>query len=220
MQRMLGSCSELHCHAQSASIFPALPLQRLPKPQGCLSGHWGTPLAEQNIHRLQHVIIGWKWGYRPPIHCRSAKKCLQNLQLTAAEGKAQHGNTIQAMYAPIMLLIMFVTQRNMCLDSRTTNHAFPCMMAQRIKHALSCQMKCNANKQTKAQSLSLIKGQSMHARCNATQACKLRMQHGMARHLCKHTSKHEAMQTNEKMDLNMIQAALNRPKTVAKMLSS
>ena len=39
----------------------------------------------------------------------------------------------------------------------------------------------------------------------------------MARHLCKHTSKHEAMQIDGKMDLNMIWAALNRPKTVAKM---
>ena len=39
----------------------------------------------------------------------------------------------------------------------------------------------------------------------------------MARHLCKHTSKHEAMQMDEKMDLYMIWAALNRPKTVAKV---
>ena len=39
----------------------------------------------------------------------------------------------------------------------------------------------------------------------------------MARHLCKHTSKHEAMPTNEKVDLDMIWAALNRPITVAKV---
>ena len=39
----------------------------------------------------------------------------------------------------------------------------------------------------------------------------------MARHLCKHTSKHEAMLTNEKVVLNMIWAALIRPKTMAKM---
>ena len=39
----------------------------------------------------------------------------------------------------------------------------------------------------------------------------------MARHLCKHASKHEAMLTNEKVVLNMIWAALIRPKTVAKM---
>ena len=60
---------------------------------------------------------------------------LQNLQLTATEGKAKHGSTIQSIYAPFMSLIMFVTQRGMCLDSRTTNHAFPCMMAQGIKYA-------------------------------------------------------------------------------------
>ena len=39
----------------------------------------------------------------------------------------------------------------------------------------------------------------------------------MARHLCKHASKHEAMLANEKVVLNMIWAALIRPKTVAKM---
>ena len=60
---------------------------------------------------------------------------LQNLQMTATEGKAKHGSTIQGIYAPIMSLIMFVTQKGMCLDSRTTNHAFPCMTAQRIKYA-------------------------------------------------------------------------------------
>ena len=46
---------------------------------------------------------------------------------------------------------------------------------------------------------------------------KIRKQHGIARHLCKHTSTHEAMQMDEKMDLYMIWAALIRPKTVAKM---
>ena len=39
----------------------------------------------------------------------------------------------------------------------------------------------------------------------------------MARHLCKTASKHEAMLTNEKVVLNMIWAALKRPKIVAKM---
>ena len=39
----------------------------------------------------------------------------------------------------------------------------------------------------------------------------------MATNLCKHTSKHEAMPTNEKVVLGMVWAALNRPKTVAKM---
>ena len=50
-------------------------------------------------------------------------------------GQNLHGNTIQAMYALIMPPIMLVTQRGKCLESRTTNHAFPCMTAQRIKCA-------------------------------------------------------------------------------------
>ena len=53
----------------------------------------------------------------------------------SSRGQNLHGNTIQAMYAPIMSPIMFVTQKGMCLDSRTANHAFPCMTAQRIKCA-------------------------------------------------------------------------------------
>ena len=70
---------------------------------------------------------------------------LQNLQLTATEGKSKHGSTIQGIYAPFMSLIMVMTQRGMCLDSRTTNHAFPCMMAQGIKYAtfMSNEMQTN-----------------------------------------------------------------------------
>ena len=60
---------------------------------------------------------------------------LQNLLMTATEGKAIHGSTIQGIYALTMSLIMVMTQRGMCLDSRTTNHALPSMMAQGIKHA-------------------------------------------------------------------------------------
>ncbi|KAF5933872.1 hypothetical protein HYC85_030043 [Camellia sinensis] len=59
---------------------------------------------------------------------------LQNLQMTATEGKAKHGSTIQGIYAPTMSLIMIMTQRGMCLDSRATNHAFPCTMAQRTNN--------------------------------------------------------------------------------------
>ena len=54
----------------------------------------------------------------------------------SSRGQNLHGNTIRVMYAPIMSLIMVMTQKGMCLDSRTTNHAFPCMTAQRIKCAI------------------------------------------------------------------------------------
>ena len=73
---------------------------------------------------------------------------LQNLQMTVTEGKAKHGSTIQGIYAPTMSLIMIMTQRGMCLDSRTTNHAFPCMMAQRTKYATLNSNACKPN-QTK-----------------------------------------------------------------------
>ena len=53
----------------------------------------------------------------------------------SSRGQNLHGNTIQAMSALIVPPIMSVTQRGMCLDSRTTNHVFRCMMAQRIKCA-------------------------------------------------------------------------------------
>ncbi|KAF5933057.1 hypothetical protein HYC85_029228 [Camellia sinensis] len=69
---------------------------------------------------------------------------LQNLQMTATEGKAKHGSTIQGIYAPTMSLIMIMTQRGMCLDSRTTNHAFPCMMAQGTKK-MAMDMACRPN---------------------------------------------------------------------------
>ena len=93
---------------------------------------------------------------------------LQNLQLTATEGKAKHGSTIQSMYAPTMSLVIVMTQRDMCLGSRTTNHAFPCMMAQRTKYATLISNACKPIKQTRPNSYHQFKEQGMHARCNAT----------------------------------------------------
>ena len=81
------------------------------------------------------------------------KESLLDLQLTATEGKTRHGSTIQGMYAIIMSLIIVMTQRGMCLDSRTTNHAFPCLMAQRTKYATLISNGCKTIKQT-SQSLS------------------------------------------------------------------
>ena len=93
---------------------------------------------------------------------------LQNLQLTATEGKAKHGSTIQGIYALLMSLIMVMTQRGICLDSRTTNHTFPCMKAQGTKYATLISNAMQTNQTNKAQSLSLVKEQGLHARCNAT----------------------------------------------------
>lgn len=86
------------------------------------------------------------------------RECLQNLQSIAAEDKAEYGNAIQTMYAPIISLIILVTQRDMVLGSRTINRAFPCVMARGTKCA-HFDVKCNANQQTKGvQSLSLNRG--------------------------------------------------------------
>ena len=83
----------------------------------------------------QNKAIGWWFTAGRQYILPVGKESLQNLQLTATEGKTKHGSTIQDIYAPTMSLIMIITQRGICLDSRTTNHAFPCMMAQGIKYA-------------------------------------------------------------------------------------
>ena len=72
---------------------------------------------------------------RSALNVAGRTKLLAETDLTAAEDNTWHGNAFQAMYAPITPLIIFMTQRDMILDSRTTNRAFPCMMAQRIKCA-------------------------------------------------------------------------------------
>ena len=73
------------------------------------------------------------------------------LQFSATEGKAEHGNTIQGIYAPIMSLIMLVTQRDMLLGSRTINRAFPCVMAQKPSVPFN-ENACNTQMSTKTPS--------------------------------------------------------------------
>ena len=90
--------------------------------------------------------------------CRSAKSSCK-ICLTAAEDRALHGNAIQAMYAPITPLIIFMTQRDMILDSRTTNRAFPCMMAQGTKYATLISNACKPN-QTKQGPIPIIKSRN------------------------------------------------------------
>ncbi|KAF5934293.1 hypothetical protein HYC85_030464 [Camellia sinensis] len=70
-------------------------------------------------HRLHRISTGS--GIRPPAQNEAigrqkiagrqltlpvGRVFLQNLQMTATEGKAKHGSTIQGMYAPLMSLIM------------------------------------------------------------------------------------------------------------------
>ena len=123
------------------------------------SGMW-PPAQNEAVGR--EIIAGRQ--YTLPV----GRVCLQNLQMIATEGKAKHGSTIQGIYAPTMSLIMIMTQRGMCLDSRTTNHAFPCMMAQRTKYATLISNVCKPIKQIRPNSYHQFKEQGMHARCNAT----------------------------------------------------
>ena len=93
---------------------------------------------------------------------------MQQPVLTAAEGKTWHGHVFQAMFAPTTLLIMFMTQRRMVLDSRTINRAFQCVMAQETKCAISISNEMHLNKQM-AQPLSYSIQEAEHAcQCNAT----------------------------------------------------
>ena len=141
-----------------------------------------APLDREGHHRLNEIATGYVvW---PPAQNEAVgsekiagrqltlpvgRVFLQNLQLTATEGKAKHGSTIQGMYAPTMSLIIVMTQRDMCLGSRTINHTFPCMMAQVIKYAtfMSNEMRAKTNN-PRANSYHQLKEQGMHARCNAT----------------------------------------------------
>ena len=119
-------------------------------------------------HRHKVEAIGRENSAGRHITLPVGRVFLQNLQLIATEDKAKHGSTIQGMYAPTMSLIMIMTQRGMCLDSRTTNHAFPCMMAQRTKYATLVSNAMQTNQTKLPIPITQVKGQGMHARCNAT----------------------------------------------------
>ena len=155
MQCMLGL-------ARKCTAMPWLPLISLTYSSGDFQSLRTASLDIGGHHRLNGIAADS--GMRSPaigeaigrgriagqhLALPVGRGFLQNLQLTATEGKAEHGNTIQAMYAPIMSLIMLVTQRDMLLGSRTINRAFPCVMAQGTKCAhfdVKCKPKPNITK--------------------------------------------------------------------------
>ena len=114
---------------------------------GDTTGWVKLPPAVWYGHRHKIESVGRENGAGRHITLPVGRVFLQNLQLTATEGKTRHGSTIQGMYAPTMSLIIVMTQRDMCLGSRTTNHAFPCMMAQRTKYAILISNVCKPIKQ-------------------------------------------------------------------------
>ncbi|GMP41676.1 hypothetical protein CsSME_00011690 [Camellia sinensis var. sinensis] len=79
--------------------------------------------------------------------CSRSAKSSCKICLTAAEDRALHGNAIQTMYAPTISLIMFMTQRDMVLGSRTINRAFQCVMAQETKLCMLISNAMQTNKQ-------------------------------------------------------------------------
>ena len=135
---------------------------------GDTTGWVKLPSALRCCHRHKIEAVGREKIAGRHLTLPVGRVFLQNLQPTATEDKAKHGSTFQGIYAPTMSLIIVMTQRDMCLGSRTTNHAFPCMMAQRTKYATLISNACKPIKQTRPNSYHQFKEQGMHARCNAT----------------------------------------------------
>ena len=113
----------------------------------------GSSPALVCVHRHKNNAVGREKVAGRHLTLPVGKENLQDLQLTATEGKTRHGSTIQGMYASTKSIIIVMTQRGMCRDSRTINHAFPCMMAQRTKYATLVSNECKPIKQN-SQSLS------------------------------------------------------------------
>ncbi|KAF5933300.1 hypothetical protein HYC85_029471 [Camellia sinensis] len=149
-------------HAFSFPLGNPPPCTSLPLfPLLCSSENCTTPKAcsvdTVDHHRpsgnpTDHVrmVIDHLLSSRPLIIGRSALHVVDRPSLpaepvlTAVEGKTRHGNVIQANVCTNTSLIMFVTQRCMFLDSRTTNRAFQCVMAQGTKSCIliSNEMQC------------------------------------------------------------------------------
>ena len=119
----------------------------------------GSSPALVCVHRHKIEAVGREKVAGRHLTLPVGRMFLQNLQMTATEGKTKHGSTFQGIYAPTMTLIMIMTQRGMCLDSRATNHAFPCMMAQRTKYATLISNAMQPN-QTKQGPIPLIKSRN------------------------------------------------------------
>ena len=73
--------SEVHCHAQVASVHTVFLLWSLQNSQGALYEPCGIPPAKGNGHRLKEMIIGLWLSYRPPIVGRSALKMVDRPNL-------------------------------------------------------------------------------------------------------------------------------------------
>ena len=107
-----------------------------------------SPPALVCIHRHKIEAVGREIVAGRHLTLPVGKESLQNLQLTATEGKTRHGSTIQGIYAPFMSLIMVMTQSGMCLDSRTTKSRIS-MHDGPKNQVCNFDFKCNANQSNK-----------------------------------------------------------------------
>ena len=138
-------------HAWAASVFLPSLLWRLPKPQDCFLGCWETSTAAWNIHRQWYTATGTKISHRQTEYCRSAIYTAGRHSVPAESANDSNRGQCKAWQH---------NSRHICTNHvpyhgndskghvfrfRTTNHAFPCMMAQVIKYAtfMSNEMQTN-----------------------------------------------------------------------------
>lgn len=142
--------SESHSHAQVASTLTVILLWRLHKSQGCFSECFVTSPAKGICHRPWRMTTGLWLRYWPrmdgpsALHMAGRPNLPTETCLTAAEGKQGMAMHFQSNVYTTTLLFMFMTQRGMVFNSRTTNRVFQCVMAQRVKV-------CNFNMEWNAQ---------------------------------------------------------------------
>ncbi|KAF5934526.1 hypothetical protein HYC85_030697 [Camellia sinensis] len=128
----------------------------LPWMLGDTTGWVKLPPALRCCHRHKIEAVGREKIAGRHLTLPVGRVFLQNLQPTATEDKAKHGSTFQGIYAPTMSLIIVMTRRDMCLGSRTTNHAFPCMMAQRTKLTLGVEIHSYSREMARSGKLTLV----------------------------------------------------------------
>ena len=124
------SCLYFHC-------FPPLKTAQVLRytlwTLGSATDHGEWLPAKGKWSSTTYAAISQKWIAGQHWRWKTCNILLQEPVLTAAEGKIRHDNAFQGYVCTTTPLIMFMTQRGMVLDSRITNRAFQCVMAQETK---------------------------------------------------------------------------------------
>ena len=93
----------------------------------------GSPPAKGSWSSTNYGALGHKYLVGRQYRWSAGQILLQKPVLTAVEDRQGMAKYFQSNVCTNTLLIMFVTQRKMVLDPRTTNRAFKCVMAQEAK---------------------------------------------------------------------------------------